>query len=461
MFSCPPGDTLACIEELPAPVPDLLTVLTECPTDYDGNPLPPTQGSGSGSQGSSSGGPGTGEVCDSTMAGCYDLWATVLTRDSTANTTRVEVIICYRDEQPCKHAVSHVAFSLPEGLVATDHQDGGTYEGELGNYHIENTTNNPYYSIKFESLSDGFSPGACETFVYTVPDATAYLNEDVAVRLKAGRVIDDTVLSLDCVDAGSTVADSTVVNYQINWDFDYIIPGSSGCTGDPIRILRSYSASDACGNSSFCEQEFLVESPCVDGVPTGCDQDSIWQPVGSNARTVLPSSLIWQPEANQYAAQFAGTDETATGYYSISRIQPTNIELADEAQEIGRLAPSGQETYTFAHRNLGNYDSLIVQWVGPTNMTSSLGEAPLRDGLYFKAFPNPGDDELLVRLERPLDRAAQLSVVDGLGRTMHSATIAQGEQGARVNSREWMSGLYYLRIDVNGLNLARRTWIKR
>ena len=77
----------------------------------------------------------------------------------------------------CDRALSHAAFELPEGEVADSPLDGdGNYIGLHNTYDIENTTNNPFYSIKFETIGEGIKNGEFEIFEYVMPEGTTMMD---------------------------------------------------------------------------------------------------------------------------------------------------------------------------------------------------------------------------------------------------------------------------------------------
>ncbi len=65
----------------------------------------------------------------------------------------------------CNRALSHVSFELPSGVSALSPSNGGNFVGTSGRqYQVENPTNNPFRSIKFNTLGEGIRDGASETF---------------------------------------------------------------------------------------------------------------------------------------------------------------------------------------------------------------------------------------------------------------------------------------------------------
>lgn len=97
--------------------------------------------------------------------------------DNGDGTTTLYYQLC----SDCTNALSNVAFSLPGGVVPSWPSDGGTYKG-LKSYNVENPTNNPFYSIKYETIGEGIKNGECDVFAYTIPTSEAPY--DVTIRAK-------------------------------------------------------------------------------------------------------------------------------------------------------------------------------------------------------------------------------------------------------------------------------------
>lgn len=80
------------------------------------------------------------------------------------------IVYRYKITNTCKRALSYVAFELPYGAEALSPKDNAVYHGPNGiNYKVENTTNNPFYSIKFETIGEGIKNGAMDEFEFTMP----------------------------------------------------------------------------------------------------------------------------------------------------------------------------------------------------------------------------------------------------------------------------------------------------
>ncbi|MFP4394324.1 MAG: Ig-like domain-containing protein, partial [Anaerolineales bacterium] len=110
-------------------------------------------------------------------------------------------------------ALSNVAFGLPDGVVPLDPEDGDTYTSPNGNdYEVESPTNNPFYSIKFETdADDGIRDGASDIFEYTLPAGTYDPSQEIQIQAKGGQTVEVVAFTPEsCVSLGmgGSVVDS-------------------------------------------------------------------------------------------------------------------------------------------------------------------------------------------------------------------------------------------------------------
>ena len=117
-------------------------------------------------------------------------------------------------------ALSNVAFGLPDGVVPVDPTDGDTYTAPSRNeYNVESPTNNPFYSIKFETnAEDGIRDGASDIFEYTLPAGTYDPAQEIQIEAKGGGTVETVTFTPEtCVDSGSggSVSDSDTHSVDI------------------------------------------------------------------------------------------------------------------------------------------------------------------------------------------------------------------------------------------------------
>lgn len=244
-------------------------------------------------------------VCDVKSNGCVTVALNGITTNANGSKTYE-----FKVTHNCVHALSYVAFQLPANYVATDRQDGGTYNAWNVKYLIENPTNNPFYSIKFESVGEGIKNGEMETFTYTLPSGAPVLNP-LKVQVKASTSTYLVSMSTtNCSTPGGGTPDCANIT---------ITPGAgkvtvSGLGGAPISSLQVF-------NSTWTATLYTCFGNCsatqVVTLPAGSYQvlakyyNASWQPVCEKSQTVTVSSAL-VGDQNEYLNFVAQKEEDFT-----------------------------------------------------------------------------------------------------------------------------------------------------
>ena len=129
-------------------------------------------------------------------------------------------------------ALSHVAISLPAGVVPSQPTDGSTYWSNGFKYTIESPTNNPYYSIKFETVGEGPKNGDYSYFIYIIPTADAAAMTEITILAKAAQKTGQVTFDVDYIP---TCNDSDGDGVTDDWD-DY--------PDDPDRAFNQYTPAE-------------------------------------------------------------------------------------------------------------------------------------------------------------------------------------------------------------------------
>ncbi|GIV68430.1 MAG: hypothetical protein KatS3mg048_1292 [Caldilinea sp.] len=117
---------------------------------------------------------------------CYTVELVSVLYNASENTTT----LTWRVTNRCKFGLSHVAFELSKESKAIAPANGAIYTSATGRqYKVENPTNNPFYSIKFETVGAGIANGESDLFVYTIA-GTFDPNAVMRVQAKGGQQID-------------------------------------------------------------------------------------------------------------------------------------------------------------------------------------------------------------------------------------------------------------------------------
>jgi hypothetical protein len=117
-------------------------------------------------------------VVDPCVVDCYRVELINAIANNNGTTT-----LTWRITNNCNRGLSHVSFSLPTGVVATEPTHKSIYTAPSGlKYEVENPTNNPFYAIKFNTTgSEGIKNGGSDLFTYTIPGS---FDPDAAMKVE-------------------------------------------------------------------------------------------------------------------------------------------------------------------------------------------------------------------------------------------------------------------------------------
>ncbi|MGV3539466.1 MAG: hypothetical protein ACO1OQ_06615, partial [Rufibacter sp.] len=145
---------------------------------------------------------------------CFGFTYKGFTRNSNNTVT-----LSFQIQTNCGHALSHVAFELPAGAKATN----AVNSNSNFKYSVLNSTNNPFYSVKFEATNaEGFKNGASDTFSYTVTAAEFAKLTTIRVSAKASTTVAEvTFKALVCEPEVLSIAGPALV--EANRDAVYTV----------------------------------------------------------------------------------------------------------------------------------------------------------------------------------------------------------------------------------------------
>ncbi len=103
--------------------------------------------------------------CDVKENGCLRWELLRITQNAAKeNTYRIRVI------NKCAAPLIYAVIELPDGDIAVKPADNSVYVAPSGrDYQVRNPNFNPFYSIRFKSLSDSIANGEADIFEYTLP----------------------------------------------------------------------------------------------------------------------------------------------------------------------------------------------------------------------------------------------------------------------------------------------------
>jgi len=127
----------------------------------------------------------------------------VFTLENMTNNGDGTTTVTVRVKNDNNKGLSHVAISLPEGVVPSEPDDGDIYVGENASYHVENPAGTPFYSIKFETIGEGPKNGASDSFEYVIPTEDAENMSSITVLAKAADIIGTVTLNVSYGGSGT------------------------------------------------------------------------------------------------------------------------------------------------------------------------------------------------------------------------------------------------------------------
>ena len=364
--------------------------------------------------------------------------------DNGDGTTTLVYQLCTKTGTSCNYGLSNVAFSLP-GQPALSPANGGVYQG-FKSYNVENPTNNPFYSIKFETIGEGIKNGQCDTFQFTVPSGAA----QYAVQVQA---------KASTYSQGGTFASNCSFREPVDMGQDLIVFASYP-KGDDTESKRGYLyALDAhTGDkvwTSFVNQrkyQLGAYSGGTKGATAGVsyvDSTPVFSPDGTvvyyasrdgriYAFEVGDGSAVW-PDCESSNSLINSCVKLAAGMIATPAVDPTTgvIYVATSRQRDGSgsgspksdrgvvyaISPSGTILWTwYPNRSGYGFDGSPVLWPATNPDALYIGG---RDQYLYKLNPDTG--ALIWEYQPPSSLPGQLA---GNPRAAISNTPAIEQQGS-------------------------------
>ncbi|MCL4858391.1 MAG: MSCRAMM family adhesin SdrC [Caldilineaceae bacterium] len=183
---------------------------------------------------SAEGQPSEGNVC---AVDCYEVQLVSFVENGNGTTT-----LKWKITVNCDRGLSHVSFALPNGIVALAPQHKAIYTAPSGRqYEVENPTNNPFYSIKFNAIGNGIKNGQSEIFTYTIPgtfDPSAVMQ----VEMKAGT--NQKTLTFSPEDCQPTPPTATPTNTPTATDTPVPPTNTPTATNTPVPPTNTPTATN-------------------------------------------------------------------------------------------------------------------------------------------------------------------------------------------------------------------------
>ena len=513
IYNCPPSDTVGCFADVPEPDPGAVIVTGSCAPQGDDH----AEGSGGGAAGGGDPGdqPTTGDdggsdgeeavACEAVTNGCFSASLIARALDEEAATVTYTIQVDYLEGEGCRHAISNIAFGLPEDIIVSGFKGTDSYRGNLGGYIVENGTANPFHSIKFETNHDNYEPGTSEQFQIELPADAAFPDDVIDIRVKASTESTDLALDVDCGEPGEGEpgdggeeepaddgepdgGEPGTADYEVAWEYDYVVPGGSGCVESPVVIIRSYSVTAECVSSAYCEQLIVVAGECADGRPSACDEVNaglISEPVAGVAfvadATVEHDGItfpsveqgrkghyeVWRPEQRgQVGGRSPEGDIIVSGLLEGDIIVSGrgNTQGMARGEMLGRIAARGAEKYDFAHESIQSDERVDVYFVTAEVGVSSSAWTPDLEGVHnFTVYPNPGDISIGIHASTLGEtQPALVEVYDATGSRVGGATVpAVGAYyELELDAESLAPGMYFLVMRTANGAVRKSRWSK-
>ncbi len=355
--------------------------------------------------------------------GCIDFLLESRTDNADGTTT-----YCFHITNTCKWALSNIAFSVPE--AATSPADNSTYQSAGGiNYNIENTTNNPFYSIKFETLGQGIKKGESDIFCFDLYTDLNYNSFDI--QAKAANKRYNVTMDFDaCFDAGPSCDDLPIIDAGLIG----VIDPSSGKIGyevsvdeeTPIVILDELSPE---GGSDDLENIWIKCSAenCAKNVGDleGLDLQQIYTDYLSNLDAPGIAGTCWEFISDEDSDDLSLTLDEG---------------LTETTCFLRYTRSTGCNDFTMS--------SLVKINVKSVNPYSDSNE-DFSAKIDFTTYPNPASDQVTILMDAKFaGMKGQLFVSDLVGKTMITTNIeVEANTPIRLNTNLLGRGIYNLYIN--------------
>jgi len=242
----------------------------------------------------------------------------------------------------CDKGLSYVAIKLPTGIIPLWPANGAIYMGLFRNYSVENPTNNPFYSIKYNAVGEGIKNGTWDLFAF-----------------KTNANISNFTIQ---IKAGTTVSNLTIKNITYIKNCNISVCGNGKIEFGEECDDGNKVNDDGC--SSDCEIENIC-NPNIELVKNGGFEKPIvtnaakWD-IFPNGTSNLDWNVAWQSNQTKYSG----------------RTRPTKANLELQVGVSGWVAKEGKQ-----------YAELDSDWDGPNG---SLNGEPASVSIYEDIATVPG-----------------------------------------------------------------------
>ncbi len=164
--------------------------------------------------------------------------------------THTEITVRISIDENCysNQAVSHVSFGLPQGVEAISPSESEAYNSSFSarDYDVENMSNNPFHSIKFNTGADfeGVKPGEEDYFTFTIPAGITITEMPVEVKTAGNSNIFNIAITDECKVNALPVELSSFYGNENDGDVDLEWSTASEENSSHFEVQKSTNGND-------------------------------------------------------------------------------------------------------------------------------------------------------------------------------------------------------------------------
>ena len=225
------------------------------------------------------------DECDSDTDGCSTVMLNGIETNNDGSRTYE-----FKVTHNCNQALSFAAFQLPDNETAID--IGNSYNGWNTSYGVENPTNNPFYSIKFETNGEGIKNGEMEIFRFTLA-ASAPILSTIKVQVKSSTNKYNLELSTANCDNNNGGGTGDCNNITITDGPGSInISGLDGAFSSSVQVFSSDWSQVLFDCFANCNANETINLPAGSYIVLAKYYDSSWTPQCEKMQNVSVSSNL-------------------------------------------------------------------------------------------------------------------------------------------------------------------------
>lgn len=307
-----------------------------------------------------------------------------------------------------------------------------------------NTVSNPTMTNPLASFFDLVAYNCADSTIYGLARATLPTRLYLARINPATGVV--TNISASTIGSGSILTPSTIdpVNKRFYFeDGSFLFTGVDLLTGNIVSSpALSYSSTNA--NLFDC---FVYN--CKDSTIYGlARKNSTSQMFLSKVNPTTGLVTLISPTNINSNGQTAG-GATIDALNNIFYFQDGNQNIIGLDLATGTIVSSAAETNTGAN-SITNFRSTNLCSCNP--LSTGISETS-PNNVQVKVYPNPGNDDLTIILDKASTEKVQVDLVDATGKMWRTTTITPGQTTGYLGLNSVSSGTYFVKI-YNGKTIT-------